>query len=418
MIQWTFTRKLAFRFLAIYCGMYLPYTWLRFGTVPVLNQITRFIWPLWKTFVIFFNDHLFHVREILVDPNGSTDTSFSWASQFTMILIAVVGAGVWSAIDRKRPNYIVAEYWLRVSVRYFVAYFALYYGIIKLFALQMPFPSLSQLSTPLGDLSQIRLAWLFMGASPTYQIFSGFLETLAGLLLLSRRTTTLGSILSVAVFANVVALNFAYDVPVKIMSSHFLVFSIYLSLFESRRLIDFFFSDKEIAPNNLYVAPFNKWGRIVAKLLFIYLSIGVSIIISVRAYKSQRLVVNTKPIEQGIYDVKHFSLDRDSLSNRWNDFVIYGVTGSIKTTDTTFVQRYERGYFSFKVDSVSKMFLVKREYSDSSYIMSLRYEIPKANTVLLRGIFHNDSLFVELVRSKKKFRLSEPEFHWLQEWSQ
>ncbi len=398
--------------------MYMFYTWLRFQTVPGLTQLYRLLWPAWRGFVTFFNDHLLHVRETLVDPNNSTDTSFSWATQFTILVVSIIGAGVWSAFDRQRPNYIAGEYWLRVSVRYFIAYFAIYYGIIKIFGLQMPFPSPSQLSTPLGDFSQTRIAWLSIGASPSYQLFTGILETAAGLFLLYRRTVTPGLILAVAVFANIVAINFGYDAPVKIMSAHFLLLSVYLLTFESRRLIDFFFLDKSTVPVDLYVATVNKWVRIVVKIAFVYASVVVSIMLSASAYRSQHLIVDTSPIEQGIYDVKHFSLNGDSVSNRWNDFVIYGVMGSIKTTDTVFRQRYERGYFSFKVDSVSKSFYIKRDYQDSIYLMSLRYEKPDGNTLKLRGILRNDSLFVILKKSKKKFRLSEPEFHWIQESSQ
>ena len=45
-------------------------------------------------------------------------------------------------------------------------------------------PTLSQLATPLGDLLPMRLSWLFIGYSTPYQVFSGVMETVAGLLLL------------------------------------------------------------------------------------------------------------------------------------------------------------------------------------------------------------------------------------------
>ena len=48
----------------------------------------------------------------------------------------------------------------------------------------MPFPALSQLATPLGDLLPMRFSWLFIGYSAPYQFFSGAMETIAGLLLL------------------------------------------------------------------------------------------------------------------------------------------------------------------------------------------------------------------------------------------
>jgi hypothetical protein len=419
-------RKIAFRFFFAYCCLYIFYTWLRFQTIPGLTQLHRFIWPVCRYLVTFFNDHLFHIREKLVEPNNSTDTSFSWAALYTIVVVSVLIAIAWSAVDRKRANYAVAEYWLRVGVRYFIAYFALYYGIIKLFALQMPFPSLSQLSTPLGDLSPTRLSWMYMGASAPYQVFSGVLETMAGVFLLSRRTVTLGAMLAAAVFGNVVAMNFSYDIPVKIMSAHFFIFSIYLLMFEWRRVFDFFLN-RPTLPANLYNVSFEtnaaKYSRIVAKVAFLFVSVVMVLNLSINAYRRQHLVIDTEPVKQGIYDVKYFSLNGDSVladrdSLRWQDFVIYGVTGSIKTADTTFVQRYKRAYFAFSVDSTDKEIVMRRNYEDPDVIATLQYKMPDGETLKLTGLLGGDSLVVVLRKSRKKFELAKPDqFHWLQEFS-
>ena len=80
----------------------------------------------------------------------------------------------------------------------------------------MPFPALSQLATPLGDLLPMRFSWLFIGYSVPYQFFSGAMETIAGLLLLYRRTVTAGLFAATGAFLNVVMINLSYDVPVKL----------------------------------------------------------------------------------------------------------------------------------------------------------------------------------------------------------
>jgi len=64
------------------------------------------------------------------------------------------------------------------------------------------------------------LLWTFMAASKGYQIFTGAAEVLGGILLLWKRTTTLGALTVFGVMANVMALNFFYDVPVKLLSTH------------------------------------------------------------------------------------------------------------------------------------------------------------------------------------------------------
>ena len=124
-----------------------------------------------------------------------------------------------------------------MSVRYYIAQAALSYGIIKLFALQMPFPSLSLLSTPLGDLLPMRFSWVFIGYSVPYEFFSGAMETVAGLLLLYRRTITAGLFAATGAFMNVVMINLAYDVPVKLFASHLLFACLFLLALDAKRLL-------------------------------------------------------------------------------------------------------------------------------------------------------------------------------------
>lgn len=86
---------------------------------------------------------------------------------------------------------------------------------MKMFCIQMPAPSLSQLATPLGDFGSMRLCWMYMGYSGPYQMFAGMVEVVAGLLLLYRRTVTLGLLIGLGVFSNVMTMNLSYDIPVK-----------------------------------------------------------------------------------------------------------------------------------------------------------------------------------------------------------
>lgn len=82
------------------------------------------------------------------------------------------------------------------------------------------------------------LLWTFIGASHPYQFCAGAMETLGAALLLFRRTTTFGALMLAAVLANVVMLNFCYDVPVKIASAHFLVICVWLALPDLGRLVN------------------------------------------------------------------------------------------------------------------------------------------------------------------------------------
>ncbi len=125
--------------------------------------------------------------------------------------------------------------WLRLLVRYTLAFTLFGYGFAKIFPLQFPPPRLFRLIQPYGDFSPMGVLWNFMGASVPYQIFSGAAEALGGFLLLFRPTTTLGALVSFAVMANVVALNFCYDVPVKLYSCNLLLMAVFLAAGDAPR---------------------------------------------------------------------------------------------------------------------------------------------------------------------------------------
>src|SRR6185436_452574 len=220
------------------------------------------------------NANVFHVRDTLVPVNGSGDTSWAWTQLWLYLTIAAIACVVWTIADRKRTSYTRALYWLRLIVRYYIASAALSYGIIKLFLLQMPFPAISQLATPLGDLLPMRLSWLFIGYSTPYQIFSGAMETVAGLLLLNRRTVTAGLFAATGAFLNVVMINLSYDVPVKLYSSHLLFSCLFLLALDSRRLINFLVLNRGATATHAYDPNFThtwqRWASVAVKLLLIY----------------------------------------------------------------------------------------------------------------------------------------------------
>src|SRR4029079_4687881 len=134
-----------FRFFFVYFGLQIePWDWFR--GIPGVSFLLQPYDAAVDWAVRFGNAHVFHVRETLVPMNGSGDTSYAYARLCLLLIIAGAACVLWTVLDRKRPHYERLAYWLRLVVRYYVAIAALGYGIIKLFVLQMSFPTLSQLS--------------------------------------------------------------------------------------------------------------------------------------------------------------------------------------------------------------------------------------------------------------------------------
>ncbi|MEP7383826.1 MAG: hypothetical protein ABI910_19225 [Gemmatimonadota bacterium] len=427
--RWPLLTRFVFRFFAIYFTLRVaPWSWLT--GIPGLRNITDPYDTLLNWSVQRSNARFFHVRDTLVMPNGSGDTSWSWAQLWLFLSLALVGALAWSVLDRRRPNYARGAYYLRAMVRYYIATFALSYGIIKIFALQMAFPSLSQMATPLGDLLPMRLSWLFIGYSTSYQVFSGVMETAAGLLLLPRRTVTLGLIAAAGAFVNVVMINLSYDVPVKLFASHLLFACVFLLAQDAPRLLGFLAFNQGAGPTTLYDPP--PAGRNVRVLRIAAKTVLVILILVLPAYgawaraQANAVAADAVPLRAGVYDVRRFVVNGDTVprfdseQGRWSDWIIDNASqGSIGTTDTLFWQRYRRGHFRYRADTASHTLVVWRTsfLQDSVPSFSARYELPDSSSARLWTMIRGDSVYVELRRSARTFQLAERQFHWLSEYN-
>ncbi len=208
--------------------------------------------------------------------NGSGDRSYDFYATGARLVLAIALALVWTALDRRRARPAALVRALRFYVRLFLGTSLLLYGVDKLIPAQMSAPLPSRLLQPVGEMSPMGLLWTFMGSSPAYEMFAGAAETLAGLLILWRRTATLGALVAIGAMAHVVMLNFCYDVPVKLLSSHLLLLSVALAWPELPRLFAAVRGDA-VGPV-VQEVPERRWLRIgetAACLLFGALTIGI-----------------------------------------------------------------------------------------------------------------------------------------------
>ena len=427
---WALWQRVAFRFFAVYFVLQIaPWNWFR--AIPGMSFFLRYLFIATDWLVRAVNGRFFHVRDRLVPVNGSGDTSWAWAQLCLYVSLAAIACIVWSVVDRKRSSYPRGLYWLRLIVRYYVASAALSYGIIKLFLLQMPFPALSQLATPLGDLLPMRFSWLFIGYSVPYQFFSGAMETAAGLLLLYRRTVTAGLFAATGAFMNVVMINIAYDVPVKLYSSHLLFSCLFLLALDAPRLVRFLVLNQPTPPTNAYDTIFEEpwmwWTSVAVKVFIVFQILIFPLRSGFDRYRAAHAPLASGPFKVGMYEVRDFAVNRQSIpltagdSLRWRDVIFDSNSGgSINTTDSLFWQRYRRGYFRYKANpadqtlSVWKNSFVPR---DSTFLFAGRYATPDSNTIVLDAQIRGDSVHVEMVRLPRHFQLTERQFHWLSEYN-
>lgn len=169
-------------------------------------------------------------------PAGSGDTTFNYVELLVRLPLALVLALAWVCLPRR----VSEARWRALFVlhlRYVLALAMLGYGFAKVFPGQFGPPSADRLASTYGESSPMGLLWTLMGLSRPYAIFGGALEVLGGVLLLFPTTAVLGALVSAAVLANIVAMNFCFDVPVKLYSSHLLLMALGIALPEARRLL-------------------------------------------------------------------------------------------------------------------------------------------------------------------------------------
>ena len=340
-IRWPLVKRIAFRFALIYFLLYaLPFPvtnlWGTFTGLCAQFEVTARTegWE-WMASVneVFYGDPKdpddwgpYHGMwkwatrwgggllgyEVIFQRTGSGDTAFALVKMILSLCLAAFLALVWSFFFRRKPAYPRLGRWLHLGVRWYLAFVLLSYGMIKFYAGQFSYPGLWRLMNPIGDTSPMGMVWTFMGLSKPYEVFSGIGETLAGLLLFSRRTSLLGSLVSIAVMTNVCMLNWMYDVPVKLFSTHLLLFSMLLTLPDAPRLWRVFFANREAAPARLRLtdARWFNWAFGIFGLVWVGTHLYVS---HENGIKSLERRAVTYPQLYGIWEVEKHLRDGEEV---------------------------------------------------------------------------------------------------------
>jgi uncharacterized membrane protein YphA (DoxX/SURF4 family) len=257
---WSLARRVAFRFGFLYLLLYgIPSLLV---DLPLLSLVGEAHQAVWAPLVEWLGGALLGIEVPARLPNGSGDQLFHYLEILCLAVVSGLGAIAWSLADRRRAHHRDLAELLRVYLRYLLAFIMITYGMLKVLKSQFPDPSPIRLLTPVGQMSPMGLLWTLMGHSTAYNLFTGLAEVMGGALLLSRRTTTLGALVLTGVLANVVALNYCFDVPVKLFSSHLLLMAVILLAPDARRLVDLLVRNRAAAPMALGAPPWPaRWRR-------------------------------------------------------------------------------------------------------------------------------------------------------------
>ncbi|MCA9658562.1 MAG: hypothetical protein KC486_09470 [Myxococcales bacterium] len=405
------------RLLLVYLGLYVaPFP---FDHLPVLGPLVSGGWrALWGAVVPWFGEHVMAIdRARIVDlPSGSGDTTFKWVRIAVFAAVAVVVAGLWTLRARGRDP-ARARLWIRILVRYNLAAYMLSYGLAKVLVLQFQPPTLDRLVQRFGDASPMGLLWTFMGYSPAYTIFTGALEVLGGLLLLSRRTALAGALLLVGVLANVVMLNLCYDVPVKQFSIHLLAMSLVLLAPQRRRLWGL--ASGAALPASTPEEPFpsprgrRRWRIFAAALGLGLIAVQLQRQLGFRA----RWAATAAPSPlSGLYDVDSLLRRGEPvepyMGSRWR-WIVFDRRG-----DLTILHEdgAETTAYAVVDEAAQTITLKPRRAPRRSPSGTLRYTLSPAGVLDLVGELSGSDVEVRARRvDPERFLLTRQRFRWVQE---
>jgi hypothetical protein len=402
--------RTGFRFAFVYLLLYnLPFP---LTAIPYVDKAAEWYNSLWSWIVPRVARAAFN-KEVATVFNGSGDRTFDYLLVACLLLIALVITVIWTVLDRKRLGYPTLYRWLNLYVRFSLGTTMIGYGAFKVISSQFVAPSLERLMQSYGDSSPMGLLWTFMGASEPYTMFVGFAEMIAGILLFPRKTSTLGALMSVGVLSNVVALNFSYDVPVKLYSMHLLAMAIFLLLPDARRLANFFILNRPaecVREQPLFRRTVWHRGALVLASLFVITVVGMSLY---QSYDQRQFLMSRRSPLYGIWEVEEFSLGQSTpaaSNQRWQR-IIFDIPNRI--TVQTPADPHQR--FSLQLDQ-DKRTLTLRKREDPNWNTVLTYEQVSPEVMTLAGALNGSALTARLRRSEeRKFLLTDRGFHWINE---
>lgn len=391
-----------------------------FAIFPFVSFISDWITEFYHVAIPWVAANILSLeKEITVFTSGSGDTTYDYVLILCLICLSGLGAILWTLLDTKKIDHQPLNAFLLVLLRYYLAYNMFSYGFYKVFPLQFSEPSFNRLLQPYGDSSPMGLAWTFMGYSSSYTTFAGISEVLGGLLLLHRRTTILGALVTCGVMLNVFMMNMCYDIPVKIFSFQLLLMAFLILLSDKDRLLSVFLWNKPTTSKAF--EPYFKTtrqrqlGKVVKSIIVLFfLYTHVSDALEARNDPSYGYAAPSPPL-YGLYNVKDYVVNQDTIpplltdSSRWRRLVI---------EHREIAQIYymnHKAYYKITIDSLAKT-IDFVNYYDTTEIGKFEF-YDTDSTMLLEGVLGADSISCTMDRlNKEDFKLMSRKFNWIQEY--
>ena len=203
--------------------------------LPFAEHLAVAVASPWQLPAAALGRSLLHLTEAAAV--GSGDRLVDHLAALVLLLAAAAVALLWTLLGSRSAGVRRLDPWLRVWLRGALGVVLLGMAMRKFAGVEFPPLTLARLQERIGETSPYVLLSTFMGYSAPYVWFCAGLEALAGLLLLVRRTVTLGALIALGVLGNVLVLDVSYDVPARLLCLHLQLAILYLLAPDGRRLV-------------------------------------------------------------------------------------------------------------------------------------------------------------------------------------
>jgi hypothetical protein len=347
---WTSGQKFAFRVAFIYIAiMCTPMYWRFYDDILTL-EFAKITYHDLQGIVAFWPPQF-----ILIETEEGVFGFLNYINFFVVLVIALLGGWLWTVLDKKRLSYNTAYYWIRVVARYRLAYGMIGWGLKKIFVMQMVLPTVGMLNTNFIDMAEKKLYWGHVGVQLPYEVFLGFGEFVPGLLLLHRKTATLGAALAAVVCFNITLANHFYDAGVAVPSAYFTIIGIFIVWYDLPALWRLLVQEKDVFAVNHYPTFPERWQRFTRTgLKFagngIFL-VGATVLWGYGWYNEHNNynIPNTPGLanSQGYYQVTEYRVN--------NEIIPYTPSDSLRWHDATFERWSSLSYTTNRPAEVDRM---------------------------------------------------------------
>jgi hypothetical protein len=219
--------------------------------------------------------------------------------------------------------------------------------------------------------------------------------------------------------SNVVMLNFSYDVPVKLYSSHLLFLALFLAAPDLRRLMDALVLNRPVEPSTIGPLFRRRWldrGAVVLRTVLLGLFVWQGLEQSAANRANYTAEARARAPLHGIWEVDELAIDgqvRPPLvtdEERWRR-VVFDVPGQMSVSHMNdFRDRY-----NVEIDPTKKTLTMTQRFNPD-WKTTVAWHRPSPDRLALEGTFDGRKIRALMHRAEPpEFLLRTRGFHWINE---